>query len=98
MDHYVTNELVQWGKFQVTVDPRQADALLSDSTKVNINLNNPQKIQKGYSTRGTLFLIDLRSEQVLWSAYKKPNEPFILGGDKSNPELAHDLIGILKKS
>ena len=99
MDHFVTNELVKWGRFQVTLDPHQAEALFSDSTKVDINaiMNNPQKVPKALSTRGTLFLINLRTGQVLWSVYKKPTEPYILGGDKSDPELAHDMIASLKK-
>jgi hypothetical protein len=99
MDHYLTNELVQWGRFQITVNPQQADALLSETTKVNIAaiMTDPQKVQKAFSTKGTLFLIDPRTLQVLWSVYKKPNEPFILGGDKSNPELAHDMISALRK-
>ena len=99
LDHYVTNELVQWGRFQITVDPQQADALLSDTTKVNIRaiMTDPQKVQKAFSTRGTLFLIDPRTLQVLWSVYKKPNEPFLFGGDKSNPDLAHDMILALRK-
>lgn len=99
MDHYLTNELVQWGRFQITVNPQQADALLSETTKVNIGalMTDPQKVQKAFSTKGTLFLIDPRTHQVLWSVYKKPNEPFILGGDKSNPELAHDMISALRK-
>ena len=99
MNHYVTNELVQWGRFQVTLDPHQADALLSDTTKVDISaiMTDPKKLQKTVSTRGTLFLIDLKTEKVIWTVYKKPYEPYILGGDKSSPELAHDMITALKK-
>jgi hypothetical protein len=99
LDHYVTNELVQWGRFQITMDPQQANALLTETTKVNIRaiMTDPQKVPKAFSTRGTLFLIDPRTLQVLWSVYKKPNEPFILGGDKSNPELAHDMISAFRK-
>ena len=99
MDHYLTNELVQWGRFQITVNPQQADALLSETPKVNIGaiMTDPQKVQKASSTKGTLFLIDPKSLQVLWSVYKKPNEPFIFGGDKSNPELAREMISALRK-
>ena len=99
MNHYLTTELVQWGRFHVTLDPHQADALLSDSTKVDIEaiMNDPKKLQKAFSTRGTLFIIDLKTGQVIWGVYKKPSEPFIMGGDKSNPELAHDMITALRK-
>ena len=35
-EHFLTNELVRWGHFEVTLNPRQADALLSDTTEVDI--------------------------------------------------------------
>ena len=36
LEHFLTNELVKWGHFEVTLNPRQADALLSDTTDVDI--------------------------------------------------------------
>ena len=99
MTNYLTSELVRWGRFQVTLNPHQADALLSDSTKVDLKtlMVNPRASQKTSSARGTLFLIDLRTENVIWATAKKPSESFFMGGDKSNPELAHELIMALRK-
>jgi hypothetical protein len=100
MEHFLANEIVRWGHFEVTVNPRQADALLSDTTEVNIRelLANPTKVRKTLArTRGTAFLIDMKTEKVLWSAAKKPSDSFLLGGDKSSMELAQEIVGQLKK-
>ncbi|MCI0417752.1 MAG: hypothetical protein L0387_33260 [Acidobacteria bacterium] len=100
LEHFLTNELVKWGRFEVTLNPRQADALLSDTTEVDIKqLMTPDaKIRKTSArTRGTAFLIDLKTERVLWSAAKKPSESFFLGGDKSTRELAEEIIDQLRK-
>ena len=99
-EHFLTNELVQWGHFEVTLNPRQADALLSDTTEVDIKnlMTVDAKIRKTTArTRGTAFLIDLKTERVLWSAAKKPSESFFLGGTKSTRELAEEIIGQLRK-
>ena len=100
LEHFLTNELVKWGHFEVTVNPRQADVLLSDTTEVDIKnlMTVDAKIRKTTArTRGTAFLIDLKTERVLWSAAKKPSESFLLGGLKSNRELAEEIVGQLKK-
>ena len=99
-EHFLTNELVKWGHFEVTINPRQADALLSDTTEVDIKnlMTTDAKIRKTTArTRGTAFLIDLKTERVLWSAAKKPSESFFLGGVKSVRELAEEIVGQLKK-
>jgi hypothetical protein len=100
MEHFLANEIVRWGHFEVTINPRQADALLSDTTEVNIRelLANPTKVRRTSArTRGTAFLIDMKTEKVLWSAAKKPADSFLLGGDKSAMELAQEIVGQLKK-
>jgi len=100
LDHFLTHELVRWGYFQVTLNPHEADAALSDTTDVSVKefLEDPPKVRKTKSrTRGTAFLIDMKTEKVLWSAAVKPSEAFILGGDKSNRELAQEIVGLLKK-
>ena len=100
LEHFLTNELVKWGHFEVTINPRQADALLSDTTEVDIKnlMTTEDKIRKTTArTRGTAFLIDLKTERVLWSAAKKPSESFFLGGVKSTRELAEEIVGQLKK-
>jgi hypothetical protein len=99
LEHFLTNELVKWGHFEVTINPRQADVLLSDTTEVDIKnlMTVDAKIRKTTArTRGTAFLIDLKTERVLWSAARKPSESFF-GGVKSNRELAEEIVGQLKK-
>jgi hypothetical protein len=99
LEHFLTNELVKWGRFQVTLNPRQADGLLSDTTEVNIKelTTSDAKLRRTAArTRGTAFLIDIKSEQVLWSAAKKPSESFFLGGEKSSSQLAQEIVEQLK--
>src|SRR4026209_999249 len=99
-EHFLTNELVRWGHFEVTLNPRQADALLSDTTEVDIKslMTVDSKIRKTTArTRGTAFLIDLKTERVLWSAAKYPSDSIFLGGMKSTRELAEEIVGQLKK-
>jgi hypothetical protein len=100
LEHFLTNELVRWGHFEVTLNPRQADVLFSDTTEVDIKtlMMADAKIRKTTArTRGTAFLIDLKTERVLWSVAKKPSESFFLGGEKSTRELAEEIVGQLKK-
>jgi hypothetical protein len=101
LEHFLTHELVGWGYFQVTLNPHEADALLSDTTDVNVKelLQDPPKVRKTKArTRGTAFLINMKTEKVLWSAAIKPSESFLLGGDKSNRELAQEIVRELKKN
>ena len=100
LEHFLTNQLVRWGRFEVTVNPHQADALLSDTTEVDIKelMSREPKLRKTQArTRGTAFLIDLKTEKVLWAVAKKPSGSFFLGGDKSTPELAEEIIGQMRK-
>src|SRR2546428_1203916 len=100
LEHFLTNEIVKWGQFEVTLNPREADVLLSDTTDVNVKelLSDSAKIRRTTSrTRGTAFLIDMKTEKVLWSAAKKPSGSFLGGGDKSARELAQEIVGQLKK-
>jgi hypothetical protein len=99
-EQFLTNEIVGWGRFEVTLNPQEADALLSDTTDINLKdlLADPPKIRRTVArTRGTAFLIDTKSEKVLWSTAKKSSDPFFLGGNKSNQELAHEIVEQLKK-
>lgn len=100
LEHFLTNELVKWGHFEVTLNPRQADALLSDTTEVDIKnlMTADARIRKTMArTRGTAFLIDLKTERVLWSVAKKPSESFWMGGTKSVRELAEEMVSQLRK-
>ncbi|PYV44767.1 MAG: hypothetical protein DMG06_05185 [Acidobacteria bacterium] len=100
LEHFITNEIVKWGQFEVTLNPREADALWSDTTDVDMKglLSDQAKIHRTTArTRGTAFLIDMKTEKVLWSAAKKPSGSFLVGGDKSARELAQEIVGQLKK-
>jgi hypothetical protein len=100
LEHFLTHELVDWGYFQVTLNPHEADTLLSDTTDVSVKelLQDPPKVRKTRArTRGTAFLINMKTEKILWSAAVKPSESFLLGGDKSNRELAQEIVRLLKK-
>jgi hypothetical protein len=100
LEHFLTNELVKWGHFEVTINPRQADALLSDTTEVDIKnlMTADAKVRKTAArTRGTAFLIDLKTERVLWSVAKKPSDSFWMGGVKSVREIGEEIVSQLKK-
>ncbi|MEW5977492.1 MAG: hypothetical protein AB1898_17000 [Acidobacteriota bacterium] len=100
MDQLLTSELVKWGHYQVTINPRQADAFLSDNTLVSIQewLKQEAGARRTSSRlRGTAFLIDVRSEKVIWSTSKKPSGSFLSGGDKSNRELAAEIVDQLRE-
>ena len=100
LEHFLTNELVKWGHFEVTINPRQADALLSDTTEVDIKnlMTADTKVRKTAArTRGTAFLIDLKTERVLWSVAKKPSDSFWMGGVKSVREIGEEIVSQLKK-
>ena len=101
LEHFLTYEIVRWGYFQVTLNPHEADALLSDTTDVSVKelLEDPPKVRKTRArTRGTAFLINMKTEKVLWSAAVKPSEPFLLGGDKSSRQLAQEIVELLRKN
>lgn len=100
LEHFLTHELVKWGRFDITVNPQQADAVMSDTTELDIKqlMSRDAKIRKTLArTRGTAFLIDLKTEKVVWAVAKKPSESFFLGGEKSTQELAKEIVGQLKR-
>ena len=100
LEHFLTNELVRWGRYSVTLNPRQADAVLSDTTEIAMkDLMLPDaKIRKTTArTRGTAFLLDVRTEKVIWSVAKDPSQSFLLGGEKSTRELAKEIVQQLKE-
>jgi len=100
LEHFLTNEIVRWGQFQVTLNPHEADAVLSDTTEISVKelLEDPPRIRRTRAkTRGTAFLVEMKTERVLWSAAIKPSDSFWFGGEKSNRELAQQIVGLLRK-
>ena len=55
LEHFLTNEIVKWGQFEVTLNPREADVLLSDTTDVNVKelLSDSAKIRRTTSRTAT---------------------------------------------
>jgi hypothetical protein len=100
MNNLLTSDLVRWGHFRITVNPKQAEAILSDTTNIDVHglVSDPSTIRKPTSTTlGTVFLIDIKSEKVLWSTSKKPSDSWYLGGSKNTRELAAEIVDQLKK-
>ena len=100
MDHLLTNELVRWGHFEITVNPTQADAFFSDATNIDVKgiQSDPSKIRKSAGTaRGTVFLIDIKTEKILWSTSQNPSDHWYMGGSKDTRELAAEIVAQLKK-
>jgi hypothetical protein len=100
MNNLLTSDLVRWGYFRITVNPKQADAILSDATNIDVHglVSDPSMIRKSASTSlGTVFLIDIKTEKVLWSTSKNPSDPWYLGGSKNTRELAVEIVDQLKK-
>ena len=101
LEHFLTYEIVRWRHFQVTLNPHEADAVLSDTTDVSVKelLEDPPVVRKTRArTRGTAFLISMKTERILWSAAVKPSEPFLFGGDKSSRQLAQEIVELLRKN
>jgi hypothetical protein len=101
MDHYLTAELVKWGHYQVTLNPKEADAIFSDVPQIDVKslLEDPSKVTwASRASRGNGFLIDPKTEKVIWSASKDPSTSYLFYTEyKSVKGLAHEIIGQLKK-
>lgn len=101
MDSYLTAELVKWGRYEVTLNPKQADAIFSDFPQLDIKglLADPSKLNRpSKSPRGVAFLIDPKSEKVIWSTSKDLSTSYLIHTEhKSAKDLAHQIVGQLKK-
>jgi hypothetical protein len=101
MDHYLTAELVKWGHYQITLNLQQADAILSDVPQIDVKglLQDPSKVTwASRASRGNAFLIDPKSEKVIWSASKDLSTSYLVYTEyKSVKDLAHEIIEQLKK-
>lgn len=107
LDHYLAEQITQEGVFQVVVDPKLADAVLTDridnkflagmnelfplpkpeqaddSAKQEAEEPDPDTLYRPQQppnrstarSKGTLFLVDVKSRQVLWSTYLKEFYP-----------------------
>jgi hypothetical protein len=88
LDQYVAQALTRGHVMQVVTDPKAAEVVMTDSVgqpfeqKLKEILPAPEKDKKtddsphsnfrSSRARGTIFLVDAKSRQVLWSDYQKP--------------------------
>jgi hypothetical protein len=86
LDQHLANRINESGLFQVVTDPKKAGAVFTDqvgaSFEERLNALFPQaaggvKAETGPTSsfsrgRGTIFLVDIETREVLWSAYETP--------------------------
>jgi len=87
LDQYLAAELTREHSMQVVADPKAADAVLTDRLgesfeqkmtqihprdKDDVAENSAHPSFRSSGSRGTIFLVDSKSRQVLWSDYEKP--------------------------
>jgi len=87
LDQYLAEHLTQTGAMQVVTDPKAAEAFLTDhlgepfeqkiaefhqpaDAAKNANAVHPSFHSN--SSRGTIFVVDAKSQKVIWSDYEKP--------------------------
>src|SRR5215469_16069149 len=88
LDQYLAEHLTQTGAMQVVTDPKAADSFLTDhlgepfeqkiaefhqpadAAKNSNNAVHPSF--RSTNSKGTVFLVDAKSQKVLWSDYEKP--------------------------
>ena len=88
LDQYLAQWLTQDHVMQVVADPKTAEVVMTDrlgeafeQKMKQLRPDGDKKSDENASThntfrstkaRGTIFLVDAKSRQVLWSAYQKP--------------------------
>lgn len=88
LDQFVASRLAASGAVKVVADPRKADAVLTDRigegfeerlAELREEAAKPKKDDRERPRsvslargKGTVFLVDANSRQVLWSAYHRP--------------------------
>ena len=101
MDHYLTAELVRWGQYEVTIDPHLADGILSDVPHIDLKSlmeDPPRIVRTSKAARGIAFLIDPKSEKLIWSTSKDTSTSYLVHTSyKSAKDLAHEIVEQMKK-
>jgi hypothetical protein len=88
LDQYLAGQITRGHVMQVVADPKIADAILTDRlnealgetlAKLQPRDDDPQTTDevvhrsfRSTSNKGTIFLVDVKSRQVIWSDYEKP--------------------------
>jgi hypothetical protein len=105
LDQYLAEALTNAHLMQIVTDPKAANLVLTDQVgavfeqkmaelypkddkKSDSNLHNAFRSSR---PRGTIFLVDAKSRQVLWSDYEKPP------GSNSSNALIQEAERIVKK-
>jgi hypothetical protein len=99
MEKYLARELTKWGRFQVTLKPKDANALLSDSPAINVEDILQAKtaaIRTNEGNPGNMFLISCQTEKILWATREKASSLNPLAGPKTLDGLAEGIIGNLR--
>ncbi len=104
LDQYLAQWLTREHIMQVVTDAKIADAVLTDrlgeafeEKMAEIRPKDDKKSDSTHSSfraskgRGTIFLVDAKSRQVLWSDYEK------VPGSNDNDSLNHEAERIAKK-
>ena len=102
LDQYLAEWLTRDHVLQVVADPKVADAVLTDQIGESFEQkmakirprdeddDDAAGVHPGFrfsGSRGTVFLVDAKSRQVLWSDYEKP--PRSISGAALNREAGH---------
>lgn len=101
LDQYLAAQLAHDHVMQVVADPRIADAVLTDrlgesfeQTLAKLHPRDededtsetPHYTFKSSGAKGTVFLVDAKSREVIWSDFEKP--PHTLSGTNLNRQAA----------
>jgi hypothetical protein len=86
LDQHLANRINESGLFPVVTDPKKAELAFTDQVgapfEERLNALFPQSAGRGNAdlrpsssfsrSKGTVFLVDIATRQVLWSSYEKP--------------------------
>lgn len=99
MEKFLVRDLVKWGRFQVTLKPGDADALLSDSPNINVQdiLQAKTAATRTHEGKpGNMFLVSRQTEKILWATGEKTTSLNPLAGPKTLEGLAEGIVGNLR--
>jgi hypothetical protein len=105
LDQYLADRITREHVMQVVADPKIADVVMTDrlneafeQTLVKLHprkdetaTEETQHAFRSSGNKGTLFLVDTKSRQVVWSDYEKPLR------NTSGPHLSQEAGRIVKK-
>jgi hypothetical protein len=105
LDQYLAERITRDHVMQVTADPKAADSVLTDRLGDAFEAQLDKLTGKGEkdkdvrpafhssAAKGTIFLVDAKSRQVIWSDYEKPSRS---GMDREAERIVKKLQGFGK--